>query len=80
MTERTEKLIGIWAKHETEENSRSKKEKVRIFCRIGGKDKTEVHFTGRIEYVGENVVMVTMVVDRERVRGGRGRARGGRVG
>ena len=42
--------------------------------------KTEVHLTGRIEYVGENVVMVTMAVDREREPDRRGRVRGGRVG
>lgn len=39
-----------------------------------------MHLTGRIEIVGENVVMVTMVVERERVRDRRGRARVGRVG
>ena len=39
-----------------------------------------MHLTGRIEIVGENVVMVTMVVDRERVRDRRERARGCRVG
>ena len=79
MTERTEKQIGIWAKHETEENLRSKKRKY-VFCRIGGKDKTEVHLMRWIECVGETVVVVAMVVDNERERDRRGRVRGGQVG
>ena len=63
-----------------QKKTRGQKKRKYVFCRIGGKDKTEVHFTGRIEIVGENVVMVTMVVDWERVRDRRGRARVGRVG
>lgn len=63
-----------------QKKTRGQKKRKYVFCRIGGKDKTEVHLTGRMEYVRETVVVVAMVVDRERVRDRRGRARVGRVG
>ena len=48
MTERTEKQIGIWAKHETEENSRSKKEKVRILNWRKGQNRGASHGAYRV--------------------------------